>query len=444
MSQSSGDPNGSVFTVDIEGNKLGRPRIPAASRDPNHQSFDVAIMEFNDDGMYIDRSQLEAAVNWIDRVRRHNANGAIVVLFIHGWHHGATWNSPADGDSHFQAFRLLLASLALREAERYRTVAAGRRVVGIYVGWNGDPTKSVIKNIPGVENLTFWNRYEVAERIGAGADLRNAIRAITVGTKEPVPNGGTGQLILVGHSMGGLMLESALLALMKDPRSELWQHAPEEGASPVAIRIGADRIIFPDAVISLNSAADAQIAKGIKAILVERKVRKEAGGTGVRYSPPLAIAVTSTADTATGVWWPKAKPGRKTVGHDASLFTHTVTSEVTLALCRPRGTIDFGQNFHCLRHPEPRVGATPGMVVDLPVRERMGLDDWPEHRRYRLEPVGNIDEPEEFWNFQVLPELISDHNDIFNSRSASLTLALIQMSGAVASLAEDWEDSFEE
>jgi hypothetical protein len=45
--------------------------------------------------------------------------------------------------------------------------------------------------------------------------------------------------------------------------------------------------------------------------------------------------------------------------------------------------------------------------------------------------------------FQVPPEIIKDHNDIFNSKARSLVLGLIQISGAVASLAENWQDTFE-
>jgi hypothetical protein len=40
-------------------------------------------------------------------------------------------------------------------------------------------------------------------------------------------------------------------------------------------------------------------------------------------------------------------------------------------------------------------------------------------------------------------ELVKDHNDIFNSRASSLLLALMQISGAVGSLAPNWESSFE-
>ena len=166
----------------------------------------------------------------------------------------------------------------------------------------------------------------------------------------------------------------------------------------------------------------------------------------VQYDPPLIVSVTSVADKATGKIWPMAKPGRRTVGHDATLFTHSVSFSTEGVCCDPRDNPknnDWGQNFHCLRPPEPPVALTPKMIVDLPLRDREGERDWPEHGRFSLNPIGSFDKSEIFWNFQVPPELISNHNDIFNSRSASMILALIQMSGAVASLAENWQDSFE-
>ena len=39
--------------------------------------------------------------------------------------------------------------------------------------------------------------------------------------------------------------------------------------------------------------------------------------------------------------------------------------------------------------------------------------------------------------------IVADHNDIFNSRATSLVIASLQMSGSIASLAQDWKDSFE-
>ena len=441
---SPADPlsGGSVFTVDIADDRLEEPRIAPQLRPANDQSFDVAVIEFEDDGTFTDPSQLQAATAWIAEVREHNHNGAIVVLFIHGWHHNASWNGPDKGDSHFRAFRRLLASLALRESERYYGADGGRRVVGLYIGWNGDPD-SWWSRLPLVTHSSFWDRYETAERIGAGDDIREALRQITKKAKDSTVGGTVGQLVFTGHSMGGLILESAMLSLVDDRSGTLLAPTGAASSSPVQTSIRGP-VMFPDAVISLNSAADSEIWKKIKSKLTERGVNKTAAGRDVRYSPPLLVSMTSTADTDTRDWWPRAKRGRFTVGHDATLFTHRLVIENDEVTCDPRQHhIDRGQNFHCLRTPEPSIAATPAIAVDLPIRERKGIQDWPPHRRYRLVPLGSMNEAEIIWNFQVPPQLVKDHNDIFNSRSGSMILALIQISGAVASLAEDWDDTWE-
>jgi hypothetical protein len=47
------------------------------------------------------------------------------------------------------------------------------------------------------------------------------------------------------------------------------------------------------------------------------------------------------------------------------------------------------------------------------------------------------------WLFEVPPELVAEHNDIFNPRSSLLFMALMQISGAVMSLAGDVVRNFE-
>ena len=140
-------PNGSVFCVDRENNCV---RAGRGNEHPNHQSFDVAIIEFQEDGSFADPDQLIAAVKCIEAARDANGNGALVMLFIHGWHHSARWDTDKYGsdwdaesgdDQHFRQFRRVLMGVAVREAERYLKAEEGaRRVVGIYLGWNGDPT----------------------------------------------------------------------------------------------------------------------------------------------------------------------------------------------------------------------------------------------------------------------------------------------------------------
>ena len=461
--------SGSVFIVTAVPDTPERHHVVRAGTSDiksNEPSFDLAVVQFKDDGTCLDPTQLDAADDCIRKARtsKLNANGAIVVVFIHGWHHGASWKrtpsttvSDPDGDDHFHAFRLVLESLALREAERYFDGReAGRRVVGIYLAWNGDPEDSWISGIPALTYGTFWNCYDVAEKIGGSTQFQELIRRIVTSTKGPTtdseeqlsPFGPESPLVTIGHSMGALMLQSAFAALLEDQREPLQWQLPQPSAAAVEISSGGAPVLFPDIVLSLNSAADSAIAKRILRALNQRSITKKAVAGGICYSPPLLMSVTSTEDIITRDVWSLAKLGRKTDGNDSSLFTHTVKLDARDVTCSPLkildGTLDLGQNWHCLRRPLPPVAATPAIPIDLPRRERNGLDDLAvPHDRYTITPCGNINEPHLMWTFQVPKAIIDGHNDIFNSGARSLVLALIQVSGAVASIAESWENSFE-
>ena len=135
---------GSVFTV-------SRGVLPGSgSAVPDDQSFDLAVIQFKDDGSFTDASQLKAATDCIEAARQQYGTGAIVVIFIHGWHHNARWDiTTNDGDEHFKEFRRILMTLTLRELERRFDGEPGwRRVVGVYLSWNGDPENSLLSRIP--------------------------------------------------------------------------------------------------------------------------------------------------------------------------------------------------------------------------------------------------------------------------------------------------------
>ncbi|MBL8527471.1 MAG: hypothetical protein JNL68_07285 [Burkholderiales bacterium] len=108
-----------------------------------------------------------------------------------------------------------------------------------------------------------------------------------------------------------------------------------------------------------------------------------------------------------------------------------------------RGVPDFGQSWHCIHEPRPPRAATPSILVDLPTRERTDLNDRNvEHVQYELAPQRGEWVPCVQWIFQVPEEVIAEHNEIFQPTPRALILALIQISGAVASLARDWDDTF--
>ncbi len=368
---------GSVFTVKQQwGDPLRHGVVPGPEPAPYFEAwFHVAVVQFEDDGRPAHPSQLEAARRTILEARRSSVDGAIVVVFIHGWHHNAAWNRTAstlttdpDGDEHFHAFRLLLESLAFRESERPER----RRVVGVYVGWNGDPEEGVLRHLSGAGLLThgtFWNRYSVAERIGAGAAFQDALRTIITTTKEPLPemagqptpSAAESPLVMIGHSMGALMLESGLLALLEDERRILARPAQTSTVGAVLLESRQGFVWFPDLILALNSAANSRIAKSIQEALTWHGLEKTASSStgSIRFAPPIMMSVTSTGDTDTRDMWRAAQlvfaPWRKTDGHDASLFTHDFALTQAQSVCNKRPNVpDFGQNWHCLEFRLPR------------------------------------------------------------------------------------------
>jgi hypothetical protein len=441
----------SVFTVDLKQTvQLGQDvHRGQAVRQPNHLSYDLALVELEDDGRLRDPAQLRDMEAAITAARRY-PNGAIVVTFIHGWHHDGKWDIASDaGDEHFRGFRQVLRFLALREAERYFGGAGGRRVLGVYVAWNGDPRGSWLAGKPIATHLSFWDRYAVAKDIGEGDQLRTLVRTVVQRTKDRLQPPGAPEvespLILIGHSMGGLMLECAFLSLIKDPGDPIVLPAGTE-PRPIEIRRDNQRIRFPDAVVVLNSAADSTIHHEIRRTLAAAKFSKTVGEGSVSYAGPVLISATSSADKDTRVVWRAANilyPGRTTDGHDATLFTHSMIVGRPDVTCNPHNTPDFGQNWHCLRLPEPPNSASPDFAVDLPTENRRGQGHMPAFNRYRLFPIAGHDTAQLTWVLQIPPEIVSEHNDIFNPRASSLLISLIQLSGGIMSLAQDWDTTFE-
>ena len=462
-------PDGSFFCVDREAN--GVRRGPCA-KPPNHQSFDVAAIEFGDEGDLVDRTQLSNAAACIEQARKADDNGVLVVLFIHGWHHNARWDidqyatdwdADVGDDQHFRQFRRILMGLAMRESERYSDIndintRRGRRVIGVYLGWNGDPTSWIgawLSRTDHLTHLSFRDRYRVAEAVGGGRALREVIRTIVEATKKPITGKPESPLVMSGHSMGALVLEGAFLALLRDQDPalsiELDPHDPATNSrSGLEVTLEGKRVAFPDLLLALNSAADSRILEEILEEVGRRKLTKTLEVEGFSYAPPLLVSVTSSADRDTGFYWPLvawmiAKPqstGDYTDGHDPRRWTHSFTLFEANVRCDALPGKDFGQDWHCLRHPFPPQEPTPSFAIDLPMVSGKEVGG-PIHARYRLTPLVRGGVKQLAWVFQVPMEVIRDHNDVFNARSNLLFMALTQISGAVMSLALDFGKNFE-
>ena len=191
---------------------------------PGHReqfNCDFHILEFSDEGASGAQPRLDEVEERVKALRREFSSGVVVVVFIHGWHHNA---DPED--EHLNAFRRIVEAITVREWEIENR--AVRPVVGVYVGWNGDPigTWSAIKRIWGIKHLSFWRRYRVAKAIGASPGWQKTLAKITSAAKAPLDNAQgkravESPLVLAGHSMGSLILQSAFGTLLEANTDQL-------------------------------------------------------------------------------------------------------------------------------------------------------------------------------------------------------------------------------
>ena len=437
--------NRNIFTFGHErlDGRLVSERLPEIGEPNGYEQFDLGIVEFNDQGDFEHGSQLDAICERIIQVRKKNLSGAIVVCFIHGWHNNAEWNN-----ANLVSFQRLLSALMFRETEFLQ-----RRVIGVYFGWNGQPSEGLkhwLSRIPLIKHTSFKDRYSVAGDIGDGEAVSSSLYHLTNASKDSIDySGPESPLILIGHSMGAYMLQSAFREFLKDAEDPYFAPTGHETPTVAISNESSSLVKMPDLFLSLNSAAEAEVAKDIINKMVRDDWKKsfaisDATISIAPYNPPILISTTSYGDSATQFIWQAGHFFQKTHtdGHDVELVTHTFAKSNQPASCEPADSMDFGQPWHCL-HKDTAATPTPRFRIDLPDHDRTSGEPL-THTAYDLIPKDQtVASP--FWLFNTPKEIVADHGDIFNYKAASFTLALIQLSGVLASAGgSGWDANFSE
>ncbi|HEV2719731.1 MAG TPA: hypothetical protein VG323_06905 [Thermoanaerobaculia bacterium] len=242
------------------------------------RTFKVGIIELSDDGHVTDDIQ-ERQV--LDMVRDEAAaeKGALIVTFVHGWHH-----RPKVCDNNLACFRRVLYLLSKAEQK-----GKGRRVVGVYIGWRGDSWKKP-------RFVNFYDRKSTAHKIGhdGGREVLlelNEIyeRAACRGACGEAP-GHRVRMVTVGHSFGGALVFSAMEGVfVRELRKQhvVGREAVVQGGRDVRpLRPG-----IGDLVVLVNPAFEALRYRWFDADLKTRG----------HYNPkqlPVLLTVSSEADNA--------------------------------------------------------------------------------------------------------------------------------------------------
>jgi hypothetical protein len=291
--------------------------------------YHLAFVEFDDQGWFADRKQMEALFMTLHRLeqeeKRRTGGHLLILLYAHGWKHDVS-----QCDNNVICFSRLLERVDILE-RNFQTTDKDRRVVGVYVGWRG----LSVKGGP-LSNISFWTRKSAAERVGRGGVTElltrlNEYRAM----RNPKRDEDKTQLVITGHSFGGLIIYSAL------------SHALMERATNMGMIRGADCVESGDSAGPRLSCYRTATSFGDLVVLVNPALE------GSQYEPlyhiatnrcynarqrPVLLTVTSEGDQATGLAFPLGRKVStlterarssdqeeailKTVGHAARYQTH--------------------------------------------------------------------------------------------------------------------------
>jgi hypothetical protein len=236
-------------------------------------------------------------------------------------------------------------------------------VIGLYVGWRGRTY-----SLPILIDASFWNRRVAAHRV---ASMR--LVEVLYRTAQEAAKASDSKCVLVGHSMGGLVLEKTI--------------GPAVVAELMAAQ-GATGSLSPDydLVVSANPSIEALYSKQLIDILKRSGVRlvvEDHLGNRSDASGPLLVSLTSEADAVTRVMFPLAMKIN-------SLFVRYRHS---------RDPDAPGQR---------RLGIHTAGWVPYLHSHRVEVDD----RRVTFHEIPGRWNDTPFWVFQVPEKVSASHNDI--------------------------------
>ena len=422
--------------------------------DRNNKEFDLGVVELSDDGHVANDVQRDLVFARLRElalggkgkaIDLHKSPGAVVIVFVHGWHHRSKVC-----DNNLACFRRVLQALSEAGGKD------GRPVFGIYVGWRGDTLEKR------ANFLSFYNRKSTAHRIGheGGREILRDLNNMYRDLNDRIDNGMTHPVTMVtaGHSFGGALVYSAVEgALVRelrnaDPKIPGSVHAV--GRRAVTCGDKKVRPIRPgigDLVVLVNPAFEARRYREF--------VKDET--TEGQYADgqlPVLLTVASEGDSAVKVAFPigrsvyfSAFPWRYRglddiigAGHFDPQTTHNLVV-----------TDDGGKVIHppLAQRPEPlradtetatRCGlnfatgdlATCKCEYDVPellsvMAERADLTPskgsvhTAPNENVSLQPRKPRDPRSPFIVVRVAPEIISQHSDIYTPRFITFLTAYI-------------------
>ncbi len=273
-----------------------------------------SFVEFDERGDYLDFRQHRHAYEKIRNLARTHEH-LVIVIFVHGWRNNAHSSNVVS----FNEFLHQLSTFSDRTGVKHR-------VHGVYLSWRGgclkhgldqrDEVFSLVTARYGgqpivdlrqaarwlrfneaLETFSYFDRKGVPEHLFSGTSLSRTIFSCAHAAKRYRPKG---QVFLIGHSFGGLLLERTFQNATIGELSKAWAWGDPAQISETQ----ANPLPF-DTVLLVNSAAPSIYAKQFQSYMAAHRqamVRDKIRGA----NSPIFFSLTSTGDWATGKTHPLA------------------------------------------------------------------------------------------------------------------------------------------
>jgi pimeloyl-ACP methyl ester carboxylesterase len=377
----------------------------------------LGFIEFDDQGQLWDRKQMSDVVGKL--AAEAGTKELLTVVFVHGWKHSA-----APGDDNISTFRKVLARLSDSEANIAKlTGSPPREVAGVYLGWRGGSV-----TVPLLKELTFWDRKNTAQKVGHGGvtEVLSRLEQIKHDKESTEPGQSRTRLVVVGHSFGGAVVNTALVQILENRFVQT--------TGPAGLQ--SDTAGFADLVVLINPAFEAMQFSPLSDMATER-------GTYFASQLPVVLEMTSEADWATRYAFPAGR-------WFSTWFEKTRKRQRYNALTHKQESIDEADaNITAVGHFEPYRTHTlypiddreRAQIQELSTADSMRMfvqssADWAHDKpgskipfgKVMLERTSTSAGRNPYLLTYVDKHLITDHNDIDDPRIIEFVEQLILIS----------------
>jgi hypothetical protein len=378
--------------------------------------YRLAFIEFGDNGEMFDPHEVDRALEEIAAAKtdaRSLSGKAVVALFVHGWK-----NNASDDSGNVWGFRQVLAGLSRQFAKDSSSAGGKVPVVGIYVGWRG-----AVVNAPIIEEFTYWDRRQKSQKL-PNAHMVEALLKLMQAAKGANYDDPQTVSVMVGHSFGGAVLETALAQTLKD----------------TVVNGPGHRIKSPaNLIVLLNEAQEALRSYPLIESLIENGDTqdhcspRDVGGDKV-FENPTIVSISSTGDYATRAFYPFGQAFVRPFTH---LQTFPQPDSLGFTSESPMffNTTAHSTNFqsHLLEAiAEPAAGTTDQVAerVDPEMKQALTactpfLDLTLSGIHYLMveKPGSNNHTP--YWVMQMPTTIVPDHSTIFTPVFRNFLIALL-------------------